>query len=193
MINFVVLALADADFADWITVAAYLLAAIFCWLAGRRSAATGHRKERRFWIISALALIFFGVNELLDLQTLISTVGRDVAEAGGWYEDRRPIQYAFVAALGLAALVFGLGLLRWTRAMSKAVRTALLGFVFIGVFILFRAASFHHLDQLLGSGFQAFNMGSIQEMIGIFIVGGAALFGGKGKAETARVKAVAPS
>ena len=37
-----------------------------------------------------------------------------------------------------------------------------------------RAASFHHLDELLGRGMPEFNWGSIQEMAGILIVAAAA-------------------
>jgi len=55
------------------------------------------------------------------------------------------------------------------------VRLALVGLVFLGLFVLVRAASFHHLDELLGRGSPDFNWGSIQEMAGIVIVAAAAL------------------
>jgi hypothetical protein len=54
------------------------------------------------------------------------------------------------------------------------VRLALSGLALIGLFIIFRAASFNHVDEFLGRGNPAFNWGSIQEMLGILIVAGSA-------------------
>ena len=60
-----------------------------------------------------------------------------------------------------------------TRRAPAAVRLALAGLVFIGVFVRSRAASFHHLDKFLGRGPPAFSWGSTQEMPGILLVAGA--------------------
>lgn len=57
-----------------------------------------------------------------------------------------------------------------TRRTDNTVRMALAGLALIGLFILFRVASFHHFDEILGRGNPVFNLGSIQEMAGILIV-----------------------
>lgn len=167
--------IARADMADWVTVAAYLLAAILCARAARHAWHQRNSRERMFWRLTAVVLLFLGINELLDLQTLLTMIGRAHAKASGWYPDHRKIQYIFVVALAIAAFVFGAVVLWLTRRMHYAVRLALGGLVFIGLFILLRAASFHHLDDILGRGATEFPLGSIQEMAGILLVAAAAL------------------
>lgn len=165
-----------ADMADWVTAAAYLVAALLTVRAARQAALRSEASERRFWRISTVLLVLLGINELLDLQTLLTAVGRADAEANGWYGHHRRVQYIFVMALAGAAAIAGLALLWLTKRSHAAVRLALVGLVFIGLFVLLRAASFHHLDDLLGRGWAPFNWGSLQEMAGILVVAGAALF-----------------
>lgn len=163
--------LSDASASDWITVAAYLLVAVLAHRAARR---TGPPRERVFWQLTAVAMLFLGINELFDLQMVLTAAGKAWALEQGWYEQRRLYQLEFIIALAIGAAVLGVVAIRFTRRAHRAVRVALLGLVFIGAFILVRAASFHHVDALLGMGPDAFNWGSIQEMIGIVIVGFAA-------------------
>lgn len=164
-----------ADMADWITVAGYLAAASLCARAAFRARLRREARESVFWRIAVVLLILLGFNELLDLQTLLTSTGRAVAQANGWYEQRRSVQYLFVIGLGLAASCAGLAILWLTRRTHPAIRMALLGFAFIGLFVLLRAASFHHLDDILGSGMSRFNFGSFQEVSGILIVASAAI------------------
>ena len=168
--------IAHADLADWVTVAAYLFAASLSVRAARYAWLRRETRDRIFWYITAGLLIFLGINELLDLQTLLTIVGRAHAIANGWYPDHRRIQYLFIIALSVAAILVGIAMILLTRRAHTAVRLALLGLVFIGLFVLLRAASFHHLDDLLGSGAPEFNWGSVQEMVGILIVASAAGF-----------------
>lgn len=165
--------LADASFSDWITVAAYLLVALIAFRAARMARA-GAPRDRLFWSLVAWLMVFLGFNELFDLQTVLTAVGKAWSLEQGWYEDRRLYQAEFIVALAVVAVLAGIAALRLTRARHPSLRWALLGLVFIGAFILVRAASFHHVDALLGMGPEAFNWGSVQEMLGIVIVGLAA-------------------
>jgi hypothetical protein len=173
--------LADADLADWLTVAAYLLAALLAWQAAGKAWLSRQGRDRVFWTITTVLLCFLGVNELLDLQTLLTDLGRAHARAYGWYDQHRQVQYVFVIALGVFAITAGLGMLWLTRRTPSAVRLALVGLVFIGVFVFLRAASFHHLDDLLGRDALVFNWGTLQELAGIAIVALAAQRYGRSK------------
>lgn len=165
--------IARADAADWITVAAYFIAAAIALMAAR--GAHGYaRREAAFWTFTAALMAFLGINELFDFQTIITIVGREWAVEQGWYEDRRLYQFEFILALAVIAFVVGAAMLRLTRGTHRSVRVALLGLVFIGVFVLVRAASFHHVSDLMGMGPDGFTIGSMQEMLGILIVGTAA-------------------
>ncbi len=168
--------IAHADLADWITVAAYLLGAMLSARASRRASLQRIPRETLFWRLTASLLLFLAINELLDLQTLLTMIGRVHAKAHGWYPQHRRIQYIFVIALAIGALLLAAVILWLTRQMHASIRLALVGLLFIGLFILLRAASFHHLDDILGRGATDFPLGSIQEMAGILIVAAAALF-----------------
>lgn len=124
--------------------------------------------------MTAVLLILLGINELLDLQTLLTMVGRAHAKANDWYGEHNRAQYIFIIALSVAAVITGIALLRIAKQMHFAVSLALAGLVFIGLFVFIRAVSSHYFDELLGRGWPAFNWGSVQEMSGIVIVGAAA-------------------
>lgn len=164
------LAVAKADLADWVTVVAYLLAAAACVRASNYAWIKRRTRDRMFWQIASVLLVFLGANELLDLQALLTAVGREYAKTNGWYGQHRRVQYVFVLALGVAAVVAGIVMLWLTRRTDASVRLALIGLVFIGLFVLLRAASFHHLDELLGGGAPEFTWRSVLEMLGILIM-----------------------
>lgn len=177
--------LVNASASDWITVAAYLIAALVAVRAARAAARTLERRERLFWALTAALLVFLGINELFDLQTILTAIGKTWALEQGWYADRRLYQFEFILALFATAILVGIAMLWLTRGANRAVRVALLGLVFIGLFVLIRAASFHHVIGLLGMGPDAFNFGAIQEMAGIMIVGLAAYaYVGKPRAQS---------
>lgn len=163
-----------ADMADWVTVLAYLAAAAISAMAASKASLRRERRDHVFWRATVILMIFLGINELLDLQTLLTVIGRANAEAYGWYAIHRTVQYYFVAGLAVFAAFAGIAALWLTRGTHVAVRIALIGLGFIGLFILLRAASFHHLDDLLGRGFKAFSLWMMQELLGILIVAGAA-------------------
>lgn len=165
----------SADLADWVTVAAYLIAASLCAMASRAAWLTRQSRERVFWNATSVLLIFLGVNELLDLQTVLTEVGREHAKANGWYGQHRQFQYIFIVSLALMATIIGTLTLVYTRKTNSSVRVAFVGLVFIGMFVLARAASFHHFDEILGRSAIIFDWGSMQELFGIAIVASAAL------------------
>lgn len=166
--------LADASASDWITVAAYLLAAVIAWRAARAAGHVGQGRERLFWLVTTVLLVFLGINELFDFQMVVTAVGKALAVEQGWYEDRRLYQFEFVLGLTAVALAAGGAALWLTRGADRSLRWALLGLVFIGAFVLIRAASFHHVDRLLGMGPRDFTWGSVQEVLGIVVIAYAA-------------------
>lgn len=166
--------IAHPDLADWLTVAAYLLAALLAVGAAGYAIRRDNERERLFWRIAAVALVLLSINELLDLQTLLTGIAKVHAKSHGWYEGRLAVQEEFVIGLIAATLVVGIALFALTKGMHGAVRIALAGFAFIGIFILYRAASIHHFDRLFGLGPTTFNVGSMQEMAGILVVMAAA-------------------
>lgn len=161
-----------ADTADWVTVAAYCLAAL---LAACATGSAKEGREKRFWKLCAALMLALAVNEIFDFQMLLTALGKSWAYEVGVYDQRRTIQLAFILAL-VATTALGLaGAVALTRGMHRAVRLALIGLALLAAFIMLRAASFHHADAVLGIGPDRFNLGTFQELAGIAIVAVAAL------------------
>ena len=146
--------LGDPTVFGYLTTAAYFAAAAACWVAWRRERLAARLipaspLRPAFWLVLAVAMAVLGVNKQLDLQSLFTQIGREAAQRGGWYEQRRTVQAAFIAGLGAAGLGAGGAMLWMVRRSWRRYGLALLGTVYLGVFIVVRAASFHHVDAAL--------------------------------------------
>lgn len=155
----------DASPLGWLTVAAYLAGSGLCWAASRRARRTARTVARlapveagnqralaAFWLAGCGLLFLLGVNKQLDLQSLFTQLTRDLALAQGWYAERRRYQVAFVAGLaGAGALAGALAAWRLRRILGR-VAGPLLGATVLCVFVVVRAASFHHVDLALHGG-----------------------------------------
>jgi hypothetical protein len=165
----------DPTFMGWFTVGAYFLTAGLCLVAARVSPLSGFLSERRFWWSLTVGLLLLGINKQLDLQTWFTLTGKHLAQQTGWYAERRIAQAIFIFLIAGAGV--GLVLLLWgfARKRVRQYRLALSGTIFLGCFILIRAASFHHVDQMLGWQVGGLRMNHFLECGGIFLIALAAL------------------
>lgn len=169
----------DPTFVGWLTVVAYFAAALACWsvlrdLRGARvtgkETAKVLRKERGFWLALTLALLFLCINKQLDLQTAFTECMRALAHQQGWYEARFGYQVAFIAGMAVC-LPLGVWLcFRIAGDLPAPVKTAGVGLVVIACFVLIRAASFHHIDRLLGQTVLLLRLNWLLELGGIAVV-----------------------
>ena len=150
----------------WIIVAAYFVGAILAYWASRKAV----RRERRFWIATAVLLVLLGLNKELDLQTLVTTEGRDLAKSFGWYEQRRLVQGAFLLVLAIAAVIGVGALLKWLRRSPPAMKSAAVGIALLLTFILMRAAAFHHIDEWVTIDIAGLRSGWWIELAGIAVI-----------------------
>lgn len=160
----------------WLTVAAYFLAAWACWRAfAAADTGSGARFGNRFWLLLAVALGLLGINKQLDLQTALTEIGRSVVHAGGWYEQRQAIQFAFIVGVAVSAVgvLAAMTWLLWPPSPSRAF--ALCGLIFLVGFVMIRAASFHHVDLFLGQTALGLRWNWILELSGIGLVGAGAM------------------
>lgn len=161
----------DPTMLAWFVTVAYFVGAALTFVAARGSE---HSTDRSFWFGCAAILVLLGFNKQLDLQGYITTVGRSLAHSEGWYEERRLAQTAFVVALSVIAAA-SLGLLAvWLRRSSAAVKVAALGIVLLFTFILWRAASFHHMDKWVTRNIGGMRSGWWLELGGVIVIGIAA-------------------
>jgi len=162
----------DPTIGGWITVILYLLAFVSCWkTAGvilRRD--WNAKSDSYVWRAISIAFFFLSINKQLDLQSAMSELGRVVAFAGGWYEQRQTVQVYFIIGVAAVCVAGTLILLFWTRKSPIQTWVALVGSTFVLGYVLIRAASFHHIDRFIGGRVLGFKWNWILEMTGIAIV-----------------------
>jgi hypothetical protein len=165
------LGIGDPTIMGWLTVAAYWIAAAMCWRAATvERKHSGQSKGTVFWTLFACGLAFLGINKQLDLQTWLTLFVKQLAQRQGWYEYRRAVQLVFILAIALVGLA-SLGLLSWlARGARRQAKWALLGGVFLSCFVLVRASSFHHVDQMLGMRLMGMKVNWILELGGILCI-----------------------
>lgn len=175
--------LGDNNLMGWVIVALYLLAAFASATVARRGPfpQQTQSREQLFWWLSALLLVLLALNKQLDLQSLLTSLGRCVAVDQGWYDDRRIVQRWFVVSVltGGALIVTALGLL--LRDTFARTGLALLGLGFVSVFVVIRAASFHHMDTLIDGRMLGFRINWLLEMPGPLIVLMASVFAARSR------------
>jgi hypothetical protein len=103
------------------------------------------------WAGLSLMLLLLGINKQLDLQSLLTELGRIAARDQGWYEGRRTVQVVFILLLVVAGAWLLRALWQFSRAHLPDLRLALLGALGLVCFVAIRAASFHHVDLLIGT------------------------------------------
>lgn len=167
----------DPTVVGWTTVVVYFVVAALSFRAWRRAAGQGDGtgsdpRSAGVWLVLVAVCTALGVNKQLDLQSLVTQIGEDLARAQGWYEHRRTVQAWFVLAVaiaGLGAAAFGFYLLRDRLAR---LWPALLGAGLLVTFVVIRAASFHHVDVLL---FGPAGLNAIFELGSLCLIGWGAL------------------
>lgn len=155
----------------WITVAAYVAAAVLAWRnvgAARRTAVPAS-----FWIALATLMLLLGVNKQLDLQSWFGQTGRDLALAQGWYGQRRSVQGAFIVLLIAGTLALVIGARRYWATLWHEYQAAFIGVCLLLTFIVIRAATFHHVDLLFRIDVGATTLGRALEIVGVIVVAAA--------------------
>lgn len=163
----------------WITVAAYLLTFTLC-LSARKAASGDLPKadadfEPSFWGLLAASCLVLAFNKQLDLQTLLTSLGRDAAKEQGWYEQRRMVQQCFIWTVSAAALAIVVLVSARLRTASRWAWLAVMGFAALTTFVVTRAASFHHMDAFISGSVAGILVNHVLELGALLIVGAAAV------------------
>lgn len=151
------------------TVAAYAIAAVMCVRASHVDLASS-----RIWAALALLMFALGVNKQLDLQSVLTQVGRGLAQSEHWYEFRRSVQLIFVLGVFAASVMSAIALGFLVRGRARPVKIAVLGTVILAFFVTVRAASFHHVDVFLAGRWIGLPSNMVLELGGILLIAGAA-------------------
>lgn len=164
--------LGDQHLMGWVIVGVYAATALAALTLAMRNAfdGPGAARERVFWAGIGIVLAFLAVNKQLDLQSLMTAIGRCHAQLAGWYDDRATVQRAFIRGLALGALVTALALAWFLRASLRRNALAVLGFAFVLGFVVIRAVGFHDVDRLISAEWQSLRLNWILELTGLVLI-----------------------
>lgn len=153
----------------WFTVASYFLCALVVWFL---SAGCKEKDEKAssFWFMVGIVMVLLGINKQLDLQSLFTEIGRQIAKAQGWMDQRRIVQAFFIGIVGIGAALFFYWISVRARDLFGRFRLAFVGLFFLLSFIVIRAASFHHFDEVIRFRFHGAKMNWLFELTGIYLV-----------------------
>jgi hypothetical protein len=168
----------DPTFMGWFTVVGYGIGALLAGLAGWkkvRNDAKIHGPEKWLWVAVAALMAFLCVNKQLDLQSLLTEIGRVIFRHEGWYERRREFQRFFVVGVIVGTGLFAVWFTRRFRAFWTGHKLLMGGVLFLLTFIVVRAISFHHFDEFIGREVLGVRPNWALELMGIFLVSVAAV------------------
>jgi hypothetical protein len=159
----------DPTFTGWLTVVCYFAAAYQCYRAYQKARSLGPNAYRlsQAWLVLLAGMCLLGINKQLDLQSLLTVIARQNARDYGWYDDRRTFQVALIGVLGLSGLAGGAWVAWYMRKHLKHFGIAAAGAVFLAVFIMVRASTFHHVDLLLHAEAMGVSFNALLELSGI--------------------------
>lgn len=164
----------DPTAGGWVTVVLYAWAAWFAVrvLQGERSRrGVLSNNEKIVWRILVMGLIALGINKQLDLQTALTEIGRLLAHDQGWYDSRRQVQEAFIAAVIILGLALLAAMAIWVWEAPAPTLLACAGASGLMVFIVIRATSFHRVDELLGFRLAGLPLNWVLEMGSLLLIG----------------------
>ncbi|MEO1656287.1 MAG: hypothetical protein AAFR65_01070 [Pseudomonadota bacterium] len=162
----------DPTVTGWLTVFLYAIAAVLAvTLASAFRKPIILRQEARFWALIALTFAALSINKQLDLQSLMTDIGRVMAREQGWYDTRRQAQEMFITGVGAgAALSFLVIVVLWWRSPWPN-RIAQVGTALVIAFVAIRASSFHGMDRLISTEIAPYiRMNAVLEIGGISLV-----------------------
>jgi hypothetical protein len=139
----------DPTIGGWVTVALYFVAWASCWKTAGAVQSREGRSDGPLWRAISLSFLVLGINKQMDLQTALTELGRIFAYADGWYEQRHTVQVYFIIGVAIVCLMATVILLWLARRSPPPTWLAILGSILVLAFVLIRAASFHHIAQLI--------------------------------------------
>jgi hypothetical protein len=137
----------DPTFIGWLLTGIYLLIGMF---ALRRSYKLAECSGE--WFAMGALMLFFSFNKQLDLQTLISDVGRWIATSLGLMEQRHLFKIFFMLAMVLCIVLTIWYLRKTVLVFFRQFKLTVVGLAGFIIFIILRASSFH----LFSDGFNLF-------------------------------------
>lgn len=162
----------DPSAMGWFTVGSYYA----CSLVAFATAVihkSGEKKSFFFWCGVGFLMVLLGINKQYDIQSLFTEMGRQIARAQGWMDQRESVQFWFIMAFGISALSAFLLFSMVMRRLVGRFRLAVSALFLLLSFIVIRAVSIHSFDMIIQFKYLGVKMNWLFELTGIYVIGAA--------------------
>ena len=156
--------------ANVVRVALYGLTAAISFLVWRIERSDARQRDwwPTFWLLTSGVLAGMALGRLLDIDSLVTALGRDEAVARGLYENRRRVQAVVAGGIGLTwILSVTIALWRVPERRRRYLPTAIAVFSML-CFAALRLLSLHQVDSLLRRrDVYEVRLGTLVEIVGV--------------------------
>lgn len=170
----------------WVSGTIFMVAYFMAALLILREVGRAECRERTLWRICGALFLFQVVNTHLDAHALIYTVGRCLAHAQGWYEDRRQVQvFAVLSLAWVVLLILGVTAIWFFRAILGNLLLVMGVSVALG-FTVVKGINLHGFEVYYGGTYGPFRGADLIELSGIALALLAALLRLAGRRQAAK-------
>ena len=134
---------------DWVVIAAYILASVFCFKAKQVAMSLHEKKHERLWRLLAISTALLGINKFLYFESCITNGFSAIARNYGWYNTRRAIQVEFILIVALFAACIMAWLIYFFKDLKKPAQCAVAAFALLLLLVMVRTISLHQIDALI--------------------------------------------
>lgn len=125
---------------------------------------------RKVWIAITTGMVLLAINKQLDLQSLVTDIFRTFSKMYGWYDQRRGVQAIFIVMIVACSAIGATILVINVRQSFDRYGLLLAGAFLLIAFVIIRAASFHHIDQILKVQIERVMLNWFLELSGIGLI-----------------------
>lgn len=163
----------DPSFVGWFTVFAYFITFILSLKVvaiEKHIFARRRQRQKQLWLAITVLMAFLCINKQLDLQSFFTASARYFLQDWDMYEYKRDLQKFFIVSIFFTGLLVLAFIIKELYHVARKHLLAIIGIVFLSMFILIRASSFHGVDYFISYKLLGFKMNWILELGGIALI-----------------------
>lgn len=169
----------DYTVEGWFITLSYFFVCILCYLYLIKIRKKKDKVDSyyiRFWFILIIILFILGINKQLDIQMLLTDIGRIYSMEHGWYDNRKIFQIEFTSFLAIIGIGFLFVIIYFLINIWRQVSLALFGLSILFSFVIVKSVSIHLLEHFFSTTILGITFFGIIELIGLICIGSAVIF-----------------
>ena len=134
---------------DWVVIAAYIQAAVLCFICGKKSNRIKNVKQAKIWRLLGFCLLLLGLNKFLYFENCVTSGFAMLARNHSWYELRRGLQAELIAIVCVLIISLLITILFRLKILGKKLLSAVTALIILSLLVIVRTISLHQIDALI--------------------------------------------